>query len=244
MNKFSIMAKSVTIAMSMVGIAYADHSWTGFYAGANAGVIFNNTQLRSQQLGFTNPSEDCNSSSNFSTFSPGIQLGYLYQSARRLILGVEASASFNTHQKETLSCRCPDNLDVSDRFTFRNQMQNAVKGRLGLALNWNENMFLPYVTTGGSFANIALKYQNEGGDYYSDQHTKAGWLIGAGLEWVLSQSWSLRAEYAYVNYGNVIKLKIPTVYGLEDPDGKAQVDLNTNNVVISINYKTGSSLET
>ncbi len=237
MKKSSIMAKGVMIAMSMIGITHADNNnWTGFYVGADAGFVFNDAQLTSQQLGFTSPSETCDMSSNFSTFSPGIQLGYIYQFPNSFVSGIEANAAFNANQKHEFNCNSEFNPDVHDRLTFRNQMQTSVKGRVGRALDWNKSILLPYLTAGASFANVGLTYQNEGGDYYSTNTTQSGWLIGAGIEWAFIQHWSLRAEYYYVDYGNAINLKIPSVYGLEDPNGNGHIDLSSNNVVVALNY--------
>ncbi|MDR3477027.1 MAG: outer membrane beta-barrel protein [Gammaproteobacteria bacterium] len=245
MNKLSIMAKTVIITMSMVGIAYADkdfahhsllNSWTGFYVGANAGVMFNNAQLKSQQLGFTDPNDTCNASSNLSSFFPGIQLGYMHQFSSYFVSGIEANITLNTKQKDTLGCTSAYSNTIYDRFSFRNQLQSSIKGRLGRALNWNKSVILPYLTAGVSFANVGLTYRNEGGDYYSKNTTSPGWLIGAGIEWAFSQNWSLRAEYSYADYGNAINLNIPGVYGLLDPNGSAHANLSSNNVVVSINY--------
>lgn len=242
MNKLSIIVTSVVITMSLIEIAHANnHSsllndWTGFYAGADAGFVTNDIQLKSQQLGFTNPSETCNTSENFSTFSPGIQLGYLYQFSNSFVTGIEANVAVNTHQQNTLSCICTFNSEVSDSFLFKNNMQSSVKARLGRGITWNNYHFLPYFTVGLSAANIGLTYQNEGGDYYSTNTTQTDWLIGAGIEWALAEHWSLRAEYSYVNYGNTLNLKLPTIYGLDDPNGNAHINLSSNNVVVSINY--------
>ena len=237
MKKTSITAKCVMIAMSMVGIAHADNSnWTGFYAGGEAGFVFNDARLTSQQLGFTSPSETCNKSSDFSTFFPGMQLGYMYQFPNAFVTGIEANATFNTNQKHTFSCNSEFNPDVYDRFEFRNQMQTSLKARVGRALDWNKSTFLPYLTAGTSFAKLGLTYKNEGGDYYSDTTTQLGWLIGAGVEWAFMQHWSLRVEYSFVDYGNAINVKIPTVYGLLDTNGNGHVDLKSNNVVMAINY--------
>lgn len=238
MNKFSIMI----VAMSMVGLANANNnsshsnSWTGFYAGVDTGVVFNNTELRSQQLAFTNPSERCDTTSNFSSFFPGVHLGYMHQFPHYFVSGIEANVSFNTNQNNKLSCQCPDNPNVSDRFSFKNQMQSSIKGRGGPALNWNKNILLPYVTTGASFAHTGLSYKNEGGDLYAKSTTQTGWLIGGGIEWSFKHNWSLRAEYSHVDYGNMTKLKIPSVYGLVDPNGQAHIDLNTNNILVAISY--------
>lgn len=241
MKKLLELAKVAITAMGMVGSAFATqtsitNNWTGIYAGANGGFDFNHVQLRSQQLGFTNPSDHCNSDSNYSSFFPGIEFGYMYQFVNDLVSGIELNFMFNTSQQDSLNCTCPFHTDVSDRFSFRNKMQSSIKGRIGRALNWNNNFFLPYLTAGVSFANVGLRYENEGGDYYSKNVTKAGWLIGTGIAWALNQQWSLRAEYYYGNYGNSIKLPIPSVYDLVDPDGNAHADLSTNNVVVAIDY--------
>jgi outer membrane immunogenic protein len=125
---------------------------------------------------------------------------------------------------------------VYDRFSFRNQLQSAIKGRAGRVLNWYHHHLLPYVTAGVNIAQVELTYKNEGGDEYSKNRAKVGWLIGAGIEWAFKQHWTVRGEYFYANYGNTINLKIPSVYGLEDPNGHANLNLRSNNIVVTINY--------
>lgn len=235
MNKLSIVALGFISALSMIGSAHADN-WTGFYTGVDLGLTFNNTELKSQQLGFTNPSGNCNISSSFLTVTPGVQLGYMYQFSNYIVSSIEANVAFNTNQNDALTCDCPFTPYVTDRFEFRNQMQSAIKAKVGHAMSWSNQSFLPYLTVGSSFANVGLAYKNEGGDHYSKSTTQAGWLIGAGIEWAFRQHWSLRAEYNYVAYGNTIKLKIPSVYGLLDPNGKSRIDLTSNNVIIALNY--------
>lgn len=234
------------IAISMVGIAYADNngpsyysllnSWTGLYVGADAGLSFNKAQLRSQQLGFTNPANNCNTSSSYSTFFPGIQLGYMHQFPNYFVSGIEANVTINTNQQDILSCNSNINPNVYDRFTFTNRAQASIKARAGRALDWNKGLLLPYLMAGASFANVGLTYKNEGGDYYSKNTIQPGWLVGVGVEWAFWKRWSLRAEYSYVNYVNTIKMDMPTVYGLIDINGKAHVYLSSNNVALALNY--------
>lgn len=237
MKKYWRVVKYVVMVMGMLEMAHAgNHPWTGFYAGMDAGVVFNDAQLTSQQLGFTSPSSTCDMSADFSTFSSGIQLGYLHQFSHSVVAGIEVNPTFNTNQTHQFSCQSEFNSDVYDDFTVRNQMQTALKGRLGYALDWNQSRFLPYLTAGASFAHMGLTYQNEGGDHYSNTSTESGWLIGAGMEWALMQHWSLRAEYNYMDYGNAIHLNIPTVYDLFDDNGEAQVNVKSNAIFVSINY--------
>jgi len=251
MNKLSIAVKYIILVIGMVGtagIAYADNnifsnhsllnlnSWTGYYAGVNAGLTSNNSKLRSHHLGFLNPSGNCNASSDFSTFLSGIQLGYMYQLPNDFVSGLEANVTVNTHQKNKLTCRSLFNPNLYDRFWFKNEVQTSIKGRFGHTINWHEKILLAYLTAGVSFANLGLSYKNEGGDHYSTNNTRSGWLIGAGLEWAYKKNWSLRAEYSYGYYENAIKMQLPIVYGLVDPNGRSHVNLNSNNFVVAINY--------
>ena len=241
MNKYSVIAKNALVAVGMIGMAYASPaqhsltSWTGFYAGVDAGFVFNNIELKSQQLGFTNPSGNCNTSSNFSSFFPGVQLGYMHQFANYFVSGIEANVTFN-NKKDRLGCPCSDDSLVADNFSFRNKMQRSIKARVGRTQKGNKNILLPYVTAGASFADLGLTYTNEGGDYYSKTSSQAGVLLGGGIEWSFKQNWSIRAEYSYVDYGKTVKMKIPSIYGLEDLNGKALANLYTNNVMIALNY--------
>lgn len=240
MKKFFLITKSVVITISMVGIAHAQNSllsdWTGFYVGGNAGVIFNDVDVKSEQLGFTNPDERCDTSGNFASFFPGVQVGYKYQYPNYFVSGIEANVTVNTNQKDTLDCDCSTNGEVYDRFAFKNRMQGSIKGIVGRAMSWNNRMVLPYLTAGVSLADLELAYSNEGGDHYSSSDAQAGFIVGAGIEWAFMKNWTLRAEYSYMYYGNAIDLDIPTVYGLDDPNGGGHADLSTNNLSIAANY--------
>jgi outer membrane immunogenic protein len=37
----------------------------------------------------------------------------------------------------------------------------------------------------------------------SGSKTMLGWTVGAGVEWQLAPRWSMRAEFAYFDFGNV-----------------------------------------
>lgn len=237
MRKTFFSVTSIVIALSMVGSAHADvNSWTGLYAGANAGFTFNDAQLEASQLGFTSPISACHQHSNFSKFFSGAQFGYSYQFPNKIVSGIEANVTLNNDQKHTFTCNSQFNPGVYDRFAFRNQMQTALKGRVGLAEDWKNIIFLPYVTAGMSVANLGLTYANEGSDYYSKNASQLGWLVGVGIEWAFMQHWSARAEYDFVDYGNAMNLNLPTIYDLNDPGAKAKVNLNSNNIMLAINY--------
>ncbi len=206
--------------------------WTGFYGGINLGGNFSSTELYSSHLGFINPDGTCNVDSSISSFSPGLQLGYLHQFDSNVVLGVEGDFTYNTQDRGNITCPCPTNLVAQDRFTVTNRLQGSLRGRLGYALDHN---LLPFVSVGVSFADMGIKYGNEGGDVYNKNATQAGWLVGAGLEWGFSDDLSVRAEYNYKAYNN-LNIPIPSVYGLTDPSGSAHLSPSDNTVRIAVNY--------
>lgn len=231
MKKYLILTALLTL-----NIAHADEAWTGLYAGANTGVAFNDAQLTAQQLGFTNASNTCNKSSGYSNALSGVQLGYLYQFANAVVSGVELNTTVNDNQKHAENCSSAFNPGVYDQFTFKNQWQTSLKGRVGYDVEWQQQTFLPYLTAGISAAKMGLAYQNEGGNYYANDAAYLGWLAGAGIEWRFAKQWSIRAEYDYLDYGKTLKLNIPTVYGLNDPNGAGYVDLGVSSVAVGLSY--------
>lgn len=213
------------------------NGWTGFYGGANMGYVFNDATLKAQHAGFSNLSGTCDTSSDYSSFFPGAQLGYSYQARNNIVVGVEGNITYNTNPTATLSCNCSHNAGVSDQFSFKNHMQGSIIGRLGYALEGRARNILPFIAAGVSVADVSLNYRNESGDYYNNQNRNpTGWLLGAGVEWNFLRNWSLRAQYEYVDYGRAIQLNIPTIYTLLDPNGSGHVNLNTNTVLVALNY--------
>ncbi|HGC5811911.1 TPA: outer membrane protein [Legionella pneumophila] len=251
MNHF--MKKTAIAAMSLIFISemsYAKGSfpaavatkrsttdvtkkWTGLYGGLNIGGIFNDAELDANHLGFVSPNGTCDKDSDFSSVFPGLQLGYAHQFDSRVVLGIEGDFTYNIKKTGRSVCVCDPDVSVADQFTIKNRLQGSLRGRIGYTL---ENHLLPYMMAGESLAHLGINYRNEGGDYYSKNSTRAGWLVGGGLEWAISQTWSIRAEYFYTDYGNAMNMKIPSVYGLMDPNGHAEYNLNANNIRLAINY--------
>jgi len=92
----------------------------------------------------------------------------------------------------------------------------TIRGRLGVASdNW-----LFYVTGGAAFTDYRANFQfadlcgtyagcGGGGGFpvgfetASISAVRAGYAIGGGVETKLQGNWSVKAEYLYVNFGNV-----------------------------------------
>lgn len=209
-----------------------NNAWSGVYGGFILGGVFNDVNLRANQLGFANPQGQCNSSTDFASFYPGVQLGFSHQFDSKVVLGFLGDYSYNATRQTDVACPCPGDFRVSDSFSLQNKMQGSLLGRLGYVLN---NNLQPFFVGGVSFADVGMNYSNEASDFYSKNAGLAGWRVGAGLEWGFAPAWSVSAEYHYTDY-NSMNLKIPIVYGLPDANGNAYYNLSTNNIQVSLNY--------
>jgi len=112
-----------------------------------------------------------------SGFAGGIQAGYNFQSGP-LVIGLEGDLQLN---------------GADNRFAiwkFENPWFGTVRGRVGYAM---DNILL-YGTGGLAFGTLRAETAA-----MQESHTSAGWTIGAGAEFGLTQNWSAKVEYLYVD---------------------------------------------
>jgi outer membrane immunogenic protein len=112
-----------------------------------------------------------------SGFAGGVQAGYNFQSGP-LVIGLEGDLQLNGAD------------DTFARWKFSNPWFGTVRGRVGYAMN---NLMV-YGTGGLAFG--GLRGESLG---VTETHTSAGWTIGAGAEFGLTQNWSAKVEYLYVD---------------------------------------------
>lgn len=203
--------------------------WTGLYVGISAGAIFNDSDLKSNQLALVE--DPCNRDIHSTSFLPGAHVGYLKQLENKLVLGGEADF---TYPDSSGSADCPCYNSTFDRFTVKNRIQGALRGRVGYSLDYN---LMPYITAGVSFADTALQYVNEHGDSYSQNSAQTGWVLGGGMEYGFQEHFSVRAEYLYTDYGDALNTRLPVITGFSDPNGQAEADLRTHTVRAALNYR-------
>jgi outer membrane immunogenic protein len=86
------------------------------------------------------------------------------------------------------------------------------------------------VTGGFAFAH-GTRTEDFGGNTYSDSNSHTGWTIGAGVEYALTNNWSLRGEYRYHDFGT-------KNYAIPSPGGQGtDVHLTASTATIGLNYK-------
>ncbi|GGF56250.1 outer-membrane immunogenic protein [Azorhizobium oxalatiphilum] len=162
-------------------------SWTGFYVGGNLGYGGG-----TNDYAFGTPLTSVTGSANAGGFVGGGQIGYNYQFANNVVLGLETDIQWTGIENNVSAA----SLNVSTSLDYF----GTVRARLGYAID----RFLPYVTGGLAYgktktsANLAYITN----DIFSGSSTNTGWTVGGGVEYAVTGNWTFKTEYLYVDLGS------------------------------------------
>ena len=204
-------------------------NWSGFYVGGNFGYAIERTPTDTYSLVY--------GTSDQSPMTPrsvvgGVQAGANWQ-MRHWVLGVEADYQ-RTHQSESDCGTC-----LSNNSTNRGQTINwlaTARGRVGYAFGQT----LYYATGGLALTRVNADYfAIDGGPLASGNFsdTKTGWTLGCGVETALSGNWTAKAEYLFLDFGNITHL-MPVV-GSTDQAGFSS-DIRDHVFRFGVNYHFGA----
>lgn len=121
-----------------------------------------------------------NSIASPSGFNGGVQAGHNWQFGQ-WVVGLEGDIQVS---------------GANDKFAawkFSNPWFGTLRGRGGFAMN----NILIYGTGGLAFGNVRAEVLN-----LTENHSTAGWTLGAGAEIGITPNWTAKAEYLYVNLNN------------------------------------------
>jgi len=222
------------------------YQWSGFYLGANAGGHFGNDKLTTTVTPvFAFPPADAVAidSASPTTLEPagfigGLQSGYNWQ-FNQILVGVEVDANWmgGTARRTLL------NIPTSVPNESMSNSTNAIflftaRPRLG----WVWDRALIYVTGGYAMGNVkfadSLTAGTVVGPLTFGSVTTAhmsGWTAGLGFEYGLSEAWTVKAEYLYVDLGT-----FANTAGFPAGDLFTYNHKYTDNVArVGLNYKFG-----
>jgi len=134
-----------------------------------------------------------NSGANPAGIAGGFQGGYNWQFGQ-FVLGAETDIQLS------------DSNDVFANYKFSNPWFGTLRGRGGIALN----NILFYGTLGLAYGRGHVDIGSAGED-----NLHVGWTGGAGLEVGLTQNWSVKAEYLYIDLGSETYMLTGTNNGLQ-----------------------------
>ena len=205
----------------------APHSWTGFYFGANAGYgwgqadtdlnasltqrtrVFRAFGLPAQTLvsdvTTVDPAFLGSGTADVDGWLGGGQIGYNVQS-QRWVFGIEADFQWTGQDGGTSVCSTPTCGAGSAFATANYELEwfGTLRGRAGYLI---DPKFLIYATGGLAYGRVNADYTagTVAGPSasFSDDSTRAGWVLGGGAEWSIGRNLSLKAEYLYMDLGDV-----------------------------------------
>src|SRR5262249_32748318 len=121
------------------------------------------------------------------------QIGYNWQRGA-LVFGVEADITSGSIDGSTL---CP----AAPAFSCSHDVNwlASVRGRLGVAANGNRTLF--YTTAGGAWVDTDYSSTAPGTTGFSDR--QFGWVVGGGIEHMLTPNLTARVEYLYYAFDGV-----------------------------------------
>jgi high affinity Mn2+ porin len=198
----------------------AVYDWTGFYVGGEIGYggggFGPGTNPRPEEGAFFPHS--------VTGFVGAFDSGYLRQFSNRVVLGIEADASFPSPVDSTALTPAPFNTTLD--------YVGTVRGRAGYAFG----TLMPYVTGGFAWGHSHVDINDSAGHIFSSPgQYQTGWTAGAGVEFAVSGRWSARLEYDYIDLAR----RTYDLSGFGLPS--INVDPNINLVKFGLNYRFGDT---
>jgi outer membrane immunogenic protein len=215
-------------------------TWTGFYVGANAGGHWSKDELTAvgDPTGFVVAAAaelNARSAGSVSTtgFIGGAQIGYNWQ-MNRVVLGLEADGNWRSGKaSRSITYTGAVTLNPADIMTnsTHGTWLATVRGRAGVTfdrvlLYATGGVAVGEIKTTDTFCSFGCIVAPPGTlASVSGTTTRTGWTAGGGLEYGITNNWSLRAEYLYVDLGS-FNTNIP-------PCPFCAANAVTNNVVVT-----------
>ena len=142
---------------------------------------------------------------NVDGFIGGLQAGYNHQFDRQWLAGLEADFQYSAQRGDQSDCGvagCPAGSAFGSSST-RLKWFGTFRGRVGYLPT---DRVLLYATGGLAYGKIDTDYISGINGVTllaaSSSTWRAGWTVGAGVEGVVSDRWTLKAEYLYADYGS------------------------------------------
>ena len=188
----------------------AVYSWSGFYIGVNAGGAWEKrgsslSVVNDPAIGFFNPAAiagvNTSGAANLdsSGFTGGGQIGFNSQSGN-FVWGLELDLE-SLHQSKNhggvftyTTSGTPYLLTVSGSTNWL----FTARPRIG----WAVDRTLLYAT--GGIAVAKLEFHQNFADFNTESasisKTRAGWTIGGGAEYALTNNWTIKGEYLFARF--------------------------------------------
>ena len=163
----------------------------------------------------------------------GANVGYNYQ-INHWVFGIEGSVD-GTSLSNTAVLGFPDGTALTAH--TKADIQGSIRGRLGVA--WDRALI--YATGGVAFGgfNTDVSILNPAVPFFANgnvSNTRVGWTVGGGIQYAITNNWSVRAEYRYTNWGTLSDGRLAAV-AAPGVFFNGNRHLNQNQVQVGFDYK-------
>jgi outer membrane immunogenic protein len=215
-----VAAGALALGIGTASAQEPTYNWSGAYVGAQIGYGWTKS-VTSLSL---DPTTSLSVDNDPGGALGGLYAGYNYQMSNNVVLGLDVDINAANYKAESddWSLHSGGTKTTVDDFiptSFDISWNGAVRGRAGYAVG----RFLPYVAGGVSFGEY--RFRLDGGA--SHRSTRAGWNIGAGIDYAVTDKITLRGEYRFTDFGSD-KFSFEGV--------PSEVDLKTNDILLGVAY--------
>jgi len=228
-------------------------SWTGFYAGLDAGFRSSRADLTTTSAFSAGPPVNLAggpASDPLDGIAPqfGLHAGYDQQFATRWVAGVEADVDFGSQTTNLNGVTftpgvTPLSLALTgDNFAFRTGWDGSARARLGFLVTPSA---LVYATGGAAWqhydvTSTCAELVAAGGCIFGPpavitiSDTRLGYTVGGGIETQLVGNWFARGEYRYADFGTASYQLARTAPVVVD---NFNIRLRTHTALLGFSYK-------
>lgn len=180
-------------------------NWSGGYAGVHLGYAWGYSDFKDAEYNGAAPFPVVNWDVDDKGFLGGIQGGYNWQ-RKNIVYGLEGEFGYLNLDKK----KFPSGVDpiLLLPYDAAGEIDGNWYAGLSARLGYANDRTLIYGKLGAVYLNAELGFTDNcttgvcgGGTINANERVGWGYQIGAGLEHALTDTWSLRAEYTYFDFG-------------------------------------------
>jgi outer membrane immunogenic protein len=212
-------------------------TWTGIYIGGQVGYAWGTGA--NQFDGFVDDAFlDTSVGGSPNGVIGGTHVGFNYQipgwpmfSSSGLVIGLEGSVD-GTSLTNTAVLAFPDGSTLAAHTNA--DIQGSIRGRLGIA--WDR--VLIFATGGVAFGGFNTTVSVSEPPFFasaSRSNTRTGWTVGGGIEYAITNNWSIQAEYRFTDFGTIRNGDLAGLPADEFLNGQRR--LQQNQVQVGFSYK-------
>jgi outer membrane immunogenic protein len=182
-------------------------TWTGIYVGGQIGYAWANGNFNETVVDpVTGTVINTSVGGKPNGVIGGAHVGFNYQipgwnwfSSSGVVIGLEGSVD-GTSLTNTAVVGFPDDSTLTAH--SKADIQGSIRGRLGVA--WDR--VLIFATGGVAFGGFNTEVSFSDPPFFasaSRSNTRVGWTVGGGIEYAITNNWSIQAEYRFTDFGTI-----------------------------------------